>query len=361
MENGISIYPGLDNTLEENLALLQKAQSLGLKRLFTSLHIPETDAEALKRDLGTILHAAHDAGMEIISDISPETMQLLGIKEFKISAFRMLGITTLRLDYGFGLEQIAHMSRHPHGVRLQLNASTITGHILSALVELKTDFSVIDALHNFYPRVGTGLSEEALVRKNVMLHKLGIKVGAFVPSQQGRKRSPLKDGLPTMEDHRTEPSDLSARHLVALGTDYVLLSDALPTDEEMASLGSLSGDRVTLSAKLLSEDRDLPAFLSQTFTARLDEARDAIRAQESRTRMKEMGLAIAPENTIERPAGAVTLDNAGYGRYMGELQIIKEAQAADPRTNVVAMIDEEELVLLQYITPGRKFSFRFHG
>ena len=72
-------------------------------------------------------------------------------------------------------------------------------------------------------------------------------------------------------------------------------------------------------------------------------------------------LKTSTENTIERPAGAVTLDNAGYGRYMGELQIIKEAQSADPRTNVVAMIDEEELGLLQYITPGRKFSFRFHG
>ena len=299
--------------------------------------------------------------MEIISDISPETMQLLGIKEFKISAFRMLGITTLRLDYGFGLEEIAHMSRHPHGVRLQLNASTITGHILSALVELKTDFSVIEALHNFYPRVGTGLSEEALVRKNVMLHKLGIKVGAFVPSQQGRKRSPLQEGLPTLEDHREEPSDLAARHLVALGTDYVVLADSLPTDEEMSALGQLSGDGVTISAKLLSRDEDVTRFLSQPFSARLDEARDAIRAQESRALMKEMNLAIAPANTASRPVGAITLDNEGYGRYMGELQIIKEAQGPDPRTNVVAMVDEDELGLLQYITPGRKFSFRFHS
>ena len=43
MQNGISIYPGLDNTLEENLALIERAASLGLRRLFTSLHIPETE------------------------------------------------------------------------------------------------------------------------------------------------------------------------------------------------------------------------------------------------------------------------------------------------------------------------------
>jgi hypothetical protein len=141
----------------------------------------------------------------------------------------------------------------------------------------------------------------------------------------------------------------------------VILSDSLPTNEEMASLGRLSGDRVTLSAKLMSKDENLPQFLAQTFTARLDEARDAIRAQESRNHLKNLGIAIAPENTAARPVGAITLDNIDYGRYMGELQIIREPQEADPRTNVVAMIDEEELGLLQYITPGRKFSFRFHA
>ena len=141
----------------------------------------------------------------------------------------------------------------------------------------------------------------------------------------------------------------------------MVLADSLPTDEEMSALGQLSGDGVTISAKLLSRDEDVTRFLSQPFSARLDEARDAIRAQESRALMKEMNLAIAPANTAARPVGAITLDNEGYGRYMGELQIIKEAQGPDPRTNVVAMVDEDELGLLQYITPGRKFSFRFHS
>ena len=58
MQNGISIYPGLDNTLSENLALIETAAALGLPRLFTSLHIPETDPGALKRELGVLLKAA---------------------------------------------------------------------------------------------------------------------------------------------------------------------------------------------------------------------------------------------------------------------------------------------------------------
>ena len=72
-----------------------------------------------------------------------------------------------------------------------------------------------------------------------------------------------------------------------------------------------------------------------------------------------MHARVLPDNATTHPIGAVTIDNEGYGRYMGELQIIRVPQPSDPRTNVAAMIDESECNLLQYITPGRKFSFRF--
>ncbi|WP_033169974.1 DUF871 domain-containing protein [Selenomonas sp. ND2010] len=358
MNNGISIYPGLDNTLEENLELIDKAAACGFRRIFTSLHIPETNVQALKRELSELLREARRHDMEIISDISPATMELLGIKEFSPSAFRMLGITTLRLDYGFGLDEIVKLSHNKQDIRIQLNASTITGKLLSALVEMQANFRQIDALHNFYPRRGTGISEECLVRKTMMLHKLKIKTGAFVPSQ-GRRRSPLQDGLPTMEDHRDESAELAARHLIALGIDSIFISDSLPTEEELRSIGSLNNNQVTLGAKLLTKDPVQRELLSHTFTARADEARDAIRAEESRQLLKEMGKTIQPDNTIIRPIGAVTLDNIDYKRYMGELQIIRAPQAADARTNVAAMVEESEVNMLQYITPGRKFSFRF--
>jgi uncharacterized protein len=106
MENGISLYPGLDNTPEENLLLLAKASRAGIRRVFTSLHIPETNVDALKKELGLLLKAARHSHMEVISDVSPATLQLLGLPEFNPTAFRMLGITTLRLDYGFTAEDI---------------------------------------------------------------------------------------------------------------------------------------------------------------------------------------------------------------------------------------------------------------
>ncbi|MBQ3452129.1 MAG: DUF871 family protein [Selenomonadaceae bacterium] len=43
MENGISIYAGLDYDSAENLSLIETAAALGFKRLFTSAQIPEAD------------------------------------------------------------------------------------------------------------------------------------------------------------------------------------------------------------------------------------------------------------------------------------------------------------------------------
>ena len=355
MENGISLYPGLDNTLTENLQLLEQAARCGIRRVFTSLHIPETDVAVLKKELAAILEAARKYGMEIISDVSPRTLSMLDMPKFDMSTFQQLGITTLRLDYGYEAAQIAEFSHNELGIRLQLNASTITEKILSELQAAGVDFSHLDALHNFYPRRGTGLSEAAFCRKNALLKQYGIKVGAFVPSQ-GKQRGPLFEGLPTLEAHRLWHTDRAARHLAALGVDSVFLSDSLPLPEELATVGKLRGNEVVVEAQLLTGDEIQQELLNHTFTAREDEARDAIRAQESRGLLQGT---VEPERNKERRRGAITIDNKDYLRYMGELEIIKKSQPADKRVNVVGRVSECELFMLKYITPGRKFSFQF--
>ena len=82
-----------------------------------------------------------------------------------------------------------------------------------------------------------------------------------------------------------------------------------------------------------------------------------MRTQESRLRAKERGLQIAADNTSARQVGAITIDNERYGRYMGELEIIKKPLPADSRTNVAAVIPAEERFLIGEIHPGDAFRF----
>lgn len=354
MINGISLYPGLDNSSEENLQLLEKAAELGIKCVFTSLHIPETNVVKLKQEFRQLINKARNYNMEVISDVSPDTLKLLDLEKFSLLDFHNIGITTIRLDDGYSAQEIAELSKNSQQMKIQLNASTLTEDILQTLKGAGVDFKKLDALHNFYPREGTGLGEKTLLRQNKLLHSYGIRIGAFV-SSQNKKRGPLKAGLPTLESDRYLGVSLGARKLIALGVDAVFIGDSLPSTEELKELSLLKADQVTMRVQVLTKSHHVKRLLQQTFTARLDEARDAIRAQERDCSF--CGGNIEPENTTERGLGSITLDNKAYGRYMGELQLIRRAQVSDCRTNVIGQILPGEEFLLDFITPGRKYGF----
>lgn len=354
MSLGFSVYFGLDNTMEENIDLLINAQSLGFTRIFTSLHIPEANYEVLKREVKEFFKLAKEKNMDIISDISPNTFKFLELENMDLKGLVELGVKTIRIDFGYTEEEISKMSKNPYGIKIQLNASTVTKEFFEKLDGFEPDYKNIDSLHNFYPRRGTGISEECMIEKNKMMHKRGIKVCAFVQSNN-RKRSPLRDGLPTLEDHRDLDVREAANHLFALGNDSVFIGDSLPSLKELNDLSSLKEDAIELDIELKVKDAVIIKLLAEVYSSRTDDARDAIRAAESRLILDND--IINPLNTIDKKYGDVTIDNIAYQRYMGELQILKVSQKADKRTNVVAAVLHNRLYLLKYIKSGKKFYF----
>lgn len=356
MGYGFSVYFGLDNTKEENIRLLEFASKQGYTRIFTSFHIPEADYTNFKAEVLEFFSIAKNYGMDIISDISPNTFKLLGIDGMNLSALKELGVQTVRIDFGYSTEEIAQMSKNECGVKIQLNASTITKEFFCELDNLNASYKNIDALHNFYPRVGTGISKECLIEKNAILRKRGIKIAAFVMSNS-RKRGPLYDGLPTLEDHRNMKVKDAANHLFALGNDYVFIGDSLPSDRELLELASLEPDVIDLDIEIKTKNQFVRELLENTFSARVDEARDAVRAAE--TRLLLDGNVIKNENSVDIKVGDITIDNKWYGRYMGELQISKVNKGADKRTNVIGRVKEKDMYLIKYIKGGRKFRLRF--
>ena len=220
MRHGISVYAGLNVKPEENISLIEKAANEGYEIIFTSAQIPEaTKSEKFFEDFTNILINAVEKNFEIILDVNAEN----------VSNFEFEGLT-LRLDDGFTPEQIANLS---NARKIQLNASTVTKNFLEEISNFGANFENISALHNFYPHVFTGLDSYFFAEQNKLLHDFGMEVGAFVPSQSGRKRPPLCEGLPTLEDCRNFSADLAARFSAALGADFVIIGDGLPTDEEL--------------------------------------------------------------------------------------------------------------------------------
>lgn len=48
------------------------------------------------------------------------------------------------------------------------------------------------------------------------------------------------------------------------------------------------------------------------------------------------------------------MDNSGYGRYRGEVQICRRVLAADERVNVIGRVIDEDLPLLNLALSGQK-------
>ncbi|MBQ7418114.1 MAG: DUF871 family protein, partial [Acidaminococcaceae bacterium] len=79
MKLGVSLYPGLDNDKDKNIQLLKNAAALGYQRVFTSLHIPECNAETLRSDATYLFAFADSLGLEVIADVSPLAQKILDI------------------------------------------------------------------------------------------------------------------------------------------------------------------------------------------------------------------------------------------------------------------------------------------
>ena len=62
-----------------------------------------------------------------------------------------------------------------------------------------------------------------------------------------------------------------------------------------------------------------------------------------------------PQNCTERRRGSITVDNKLYGRYSGELMLMREDLKADDRVNVTGSGPETAWLLLERIERGAKF------
>lgn len=356
---GISIFIGLDKSLKENLGYIKKAYKYGFERIFTSLHIPEAEYEKVIYEFNEITSLADKLKMKIIADISPRTFQYLNADINDLKHISNLNIYGIRVDFGFSPSEIARFTKNPYGLKVEINASTVTERFLKEFEKNNPNYEMIQACHNYYPRLNTGISEEILLKKNDLLMKYNIEIGAFIPLQI-EKRGPIYEGLPTLEMHRFMNPSTCAKHLFALGIDDIFFGDSMADDFELRSVGQLDEKIIEFNIELMTKNKiEKKIIFSEYHQNRLDSACDVVRSALSRDKL-DKDDEILPKNNIKRKKGFITVDNKDYLRYCGELQICMKDLPCDKKVNVAGKIVDEEMFLLQYIKEGTKFRFKNH-
>lgn len=360
MIKSIAIYP---HHIDEHYELKIKetaelAAQYGFNEVFTTLHLPEFSLAQQLDCLKIICNYAEKNNLSITVDIGGEYInEILRSKEYS-DTVKKLKIAFIRLDYGFSKKQINDLYNSFNIRGFVVNASIYSedeiNEIVSEMKEIDEKLE-IRGCHNFYVRNETGIDETLAMRQDSYFRKYEIPVCYCIPSYSN-PRGPLFSGLCTLEKHRfISIEEAVADLIIKYQASYVMMADEWLTEREFKEFS----ETVEILTRPLMPVEDIHVRLADTVT---DEERNIVlgqhvfrydspdcflRSQTSR-QMAEYARRIKTGNTVKRTYGSVTVDNARYKRYSGELQVVMTEAEQDDKVNVVGIItDREELLKLK--------------
>lgn len=306
---------------------------------FTSLHMAEEFNDEFKDKADFLLKRLKKYNKKIMADISKRTLDFMGYRNID-EFLNNYDIDILRIDFGFSREEILRISRR---ITVGINAST-GDYDLSAII--KENSLKVAAVHNFYPRPETGLDDEFFMERNRYLKDHGIDIYAFIAGDINR-RGPVYEGLPTLESLRkVRPYVAYVLMKEIYGIDNIIVGDGGISDDDIELIRSYEDDGViTVPCHIDNKYRYL---FDDIYTVRDDSPKDVLRLLESRMYATK-GPSIEPYNTVYREYGSITLDNIGYQRYSGEIQLLKKSLPEDCRVNVIGKADKEYADILKAI------------
>lgn len=352
---GISIYPDRSD-FQEDKDYLSLAAKYGFKRVFLNLLSVKSDRLKKFKD---IVNIARGLDMEVIADVSPAVFEELNIDYKDLKVFNDMGLTGIRLDMGFSGIEESIMSFNNYNLKIELNISSGTKYLDNIISYLPNKENIIGC-HNFYPHRYSGISRRHFIETTKEFKKHGIRTAAFVSSQVATFGPwDVREGLPTLEEHRNLPIDVQAKDLFNTDLiDDVIVSNCYASEEELKVLGTMDKEILTLNVKLY---KDIPKIqqdilFNELHFNRGDVSEYMIRSTQSRLKYKGHDFELINPRDMEK--GDVIIESSLYAHYAGEMQIALKAMKNSNRSSVVGKVVDEEIYLLDSIKPWQKFRLK---
>jgi len=357
---GISVYPE-HATLEENKKYISTAAKYGFDRIFTCLLSVNGDKETIVAEFKETIDHAKNLGFEVIVDVAPCVFKDLNISYDDLSFFREMGVDGLRLDEGFTGAEEAMMTYNKENLMIELNVSQ-PNRYLENILSYCADVHNILGCHNFYPKKRSGLSRELFLETSKNYKKHGIRVAAFVNSNEDNTFGPwpVSEGLCTLEEHRyvkdvtVQARDLWNTDLV----DDVIIANCFASEAELKALGDLRRGLLVLDVELETtlSDTESKILYDEMHFYRGDASEYTVRS--TMPRVKYAKEEIAPKNTRAIKRGDVIIENSNYARYKGELHIALRDYENEGNSNVIGRVREDNLVFIDQIKSWQKFKLK---
>lgn len=225
-----------------------------------------------------------------------------------------------------------------------INASTISPDYLDKAKVSGIDINKFILSHNFYPKQGSGLSEDNFIRINNSYERFNLPIQAFVAGDKLR-RFPTYEGLPTIEIHREyNPYVATVEMIRKYKVNDVMIGDSLASKQSLDYIHKfLKEDVISIKAHL---NENYKYLYNKKIKIRNDLGAWALRL------VVDRNPNIEPNNNYDHTFGTITIDNKLYGRYSGEISIITKPVVNDAKINNIGFVQPNYLQLLNVIKGG---------
>lgn len=338
-----SIYPTDDLAIRDAVVAQASAQP-GERLVFTSLHIPESEG---LHQYGAYLQSLHrNQGLVFCGDVSPGTLAKLGIGIDEVGLLREWGIVCLRIDYGFDADEIRRIAA-TGDFAIAVNASTADAHLVDSLAGLR-----VVGWHNYYPRPETGLTVDFYRAQNSLFAERGMDVYGFLPGEV-TFRGPLFAGLPMLEDHRHRNAWRNFLELRRVSPQVRLVcAEGVLADDHLSWIGHVEATgEVTVPVADL--DPSVEFLRNRSWHLRVEGTEASLRVEGTRSARTPARLL----NADLRARGSVQMDLDGYGRYCGEIHLMRTDRPLTPLQARVGQIAGAYLGMIDELQPGMSVRF----
>lgn len=384
---GVSLYPEQES-FEEIQEYLKTASKYGFKQIFTSMFSVPGDKDEVLAYFKKLCDVAHEYDMEVYADSNAYQLEKYGASEKDLSVFKEIGLDAMRMDGCYGDERDIELVNNKENIKMQFSCAF--GSYVTSLAK-KLEKGQITVCHNFYPQRYTGIRRSEFIEMNNTWTELGVEVAGFISSQNADSHGPwpVKDGLPTCEAHRNMSVKAQVREMLAMGNvSCIIFGNAFATEDELKAaseavkehektyerleiekiiaettksiLPNLGEKRVNLYINVeedLGEIEKKVLFDYRNHYDMGDSSKYMVRSRLGRMIYSKESIPVRPVDGEYFERGDVLVVNDNLSHYAGELQICLEPMKNDGQRNRVGHLDEEEMQLVPYLTPGVYFDF----
>lgn len=363
---GAAIYLHLA-TKEQLIKYVELLADNKISLIFTTLIDFKPEDKANWEKLKVVTKLAQEKNMAVFADVNGRFFHDLDLVYKKpkdlIIWFKKLGLSGVRFDEGISLQLQGKLTNNNSNFKVLINGTQNILNLDSLLLANKLNPKNTISCYNFYPQRYTGASVDFYLLNQYEAHINNIEFASFVTLSGNKYFGPWKynDNLPSLEIHRDWSITEQINHLIALGTDIIIIANQFVTLHNLIEINNIDRDKLSLQITLdknISNEEKIILLDENIHVVRSDLAQDVIRSNDPRNKYSDLKIPVRNINKEYLEIGDIVILNNDSQNYVCELQIITKRIKNDGIRNLVGKINEPYLsYFLSELKATRPFKF----